>query len=148
VPRIDGKLVIAQEADWQVIGRGDVVIDPLVLRYGEVFLQGRTAAGERADAKWRAIANDVGGLVLFLDQVVLRERIPVFNYGATFDMGLNLSERVLARVNDREEILIEVDVQYGPYMEAKAAALEMVTELFAEDRASLEGLGQEIIRHL
>src|SRR6266516_4263222 len=119
---VTGKLVIERDADWEVIRPGDVVVDPLVLRYGEVFLGGRRAAGERAEAKWRAIANDVGGLVLFFDQIVLRERIPIFNYGDTFDMGLNLSERVLARVNEREEILVEVDVQYSPYRKAKSAA--------------------------
>ena len=89
--QVTGKLVIAGEADWQLIQPGDVVVDPLVVRYGEVFLGGRRAAGERADAKWRAIANDIGGLLLFFDQIVLRERIPIFNYGDTFDMGLNLS---------------------------------------------------------
>ena len=113
--QVTGKLVIAEEADWQLLQPGDVVVDPLVLRYGEIFLGGRRSAGDRADAKWRAIANDVGGLLLFFDQIVLRERIPIFNYGDTFDSGLNLSQRVLAHVNEREEILVEVDVQYGPY---------------------------------
>jgi hypothetical protein len=69
--------VIASEADWQLIHGGDVVVDPLVLRYGEVFLGGRQAPGKRADAKWRAIANDIGGLLLFFDQVMLRERVPI-----------------------------------------------------------------------
>jgi hypothetical protein len=145
---VNDKVVISKEADWQLIRQGDVVVDPLVVRYGEVFLQGRQAAGERADAKWRAIANDIGGLLLFFDQIMIRERIPIFDYGATFDAGLNLPERVLARVNDREEILVEVDVQYGPYMQAKNAALEEVKELTAEERPLPEDLAQEIIRHL
>jgi hypothetical protein len=98
-----------------------------------VFLAGRQAADKRADAKWRANANDIAGVLLFFDKVMLRERVPIFNYGDTFDMGLNLSDRVLARVNDREEILVEVDVEYGPYTEAKSAALEQVKELFDED---------------
>ncbi len=79
---------------------------------------------------------------------MLRERIPIFNYGETFDMGLNLSKRVLARVNDREEILVEVDVQYDPYTQAKNAALEQVNELLAEERPLPEDLAAEIIRHL
>jgi hypothetical protein len=37
---MNDKLVIANEADWQLIRRGDVVVDPLVLRYGEVFSRG------------------------------------------------------------------------------------------------------------
>jgi len=118
------------------------------VRYGEVFLGGRRAAGERADAKWRAIANDIGGLLLFFDQIVLRERIPIFNYGDTFDMGLNLSQRVLAQVNSREEVLVEVDVQYGPYTQAKHDAVEQVRELFDEKRQLPGDLTQEIIRHL
>jgi hypothetical protein len=145
---VGGKLMITDPADWQLIRPGDVVVDPLVLRYGEIFLGGRGGAGERAEAKWRAIANDVGGLLLFFDQVVLRERIPIFNYGDTFDMGLNLSERVLARVNEYEEILVEVDVQYLPYAQAKSVAIEQVKELFDEKRALPDDLAREIIRHL
>ena len=140
--------MIADSADWRLLHQGDVVVDPLVLRYGEIFLGGQRAAGEHALAKWRAIANDVGGLLLFFDQIMLRERIPVFNYGDTFDMGKNFSERVLARVNDREEILVEVDVEYGPYTEAKSAALEQVKELFDADRTLPDDLAREIIRHL
>jgi hypothetical protein len=145
---VSDKLMITDPADWQLIRPGDVVVDPLVLRYGEIFLGGRGGAGERAEAKWRAIANDVGGLLLFFDQVVLRERIPIFNYGDTFDMGLNLSERVLARVNEYEEILVEVDVQYLPYAQAKSVAIEQVKELFNEKRALPDDLAREIIRHL
>jgi hypothetical protein len=145
---VKDKLVIAEEKDWQLIQQGDVIIDPLVLRYGEIFLGGRMAAGERADAKWRAIANDVGGLLLFFDQIVLRERIPIFNYGDTFDMGLNLSERVLARVNEHEGILVEADVQYSPYTLAKTAAIEQVKELFDEKLELPDSLAAEVIRHL
>lgn len=146
--QVSGKLVIAGEADWQLLQPGDVVVDPLVLRYGEIFLGGWRSAGDRAEAKWRAIANDVGGLLLFFDQIVLRERIPIFNYGDTFDAGLNLSQRVLAHVNEREEILVEVDVEYGPYWLAKSAAIEQVKELFDEKRTWPDDLAREIVRHL
>src|SRR5207244_1713090 len=39
-------------------------------------------------------------------------------------------------------------VRYGPYMQAKNAALEEVKELTAEERPLPEDLAQEIIRHL
>jgi hypothetical protein len=143
------KLVIGDASDWQKIHPGDVVIDPMVLRYGEVFLAGARAAGERASTKWRAVAGDVGGLLLFFDQIMLRERIPVFNYGDTFDAGLNLAERVLAGVNQNEEILVEVDVQYEPYRLAKSAALDQVREVL-DERGPLpaDDLSRELIRHL
>lgn len=143
-----GTLVVGGESDWEKIHPGDVVIDPMVLRYGEVFLAGAQAAGDRANAKWRAIAADIGGLLLFFDQIMLRERIPVFNYGDTFDAGLNLGDRVLARINRNEEILLEVDVQFEPYWKAKDAALEQVGELFEDQRPLPEELSREIIRHL
>lgn len=143
------KLVIGDALDWQKIHPSDVVIDPMVLRYGEVFLAGARAAGERAHTKWRAIAGDVGGLVLFFDQIMLRERIPVFNYGDTFDAGLNLAGRVLAGVNRIEEILVEVDVQYEPYRLAKSAALDQVRDVL-EDRGPVpeDDLSRELIRQL
>jgi hypothetical protein len=43
--QVSGKLVIAGEADWQLLQPGDVVVDPLVLRYGEIFLGGWRSAG-------------------------------------------------------------------------------------------------------
>ena len=146
--QVKDKLVIAQEADWELIHPGDVVIDPLVLRYGEIFLGGQKAAGERADAKWRAIASDIGGLLLFFDQIVLRERIPIFNYGDTFDAGLNLSQRVLTHVNEYEEILVEVDVQPSRYWQAKDVAIEQVKELFDKKRTLPDNLAREIIHYL
>jgi hypothetical protein len=79
---------------------------------------------------------------------MLRERVPIFNYGETFDRGLNLSDRVLARVNQNEDILVEVDVQYDPYTKAKSAALEQVKELLEEKQALPDALAPEIIRHL
>jgi hypothetical protein len=143
------KIVIADAVDWVKIGIGDVIIDPMVLRYGEVFLGGAAKAGEQANKKWRAIAADVGGLLLFFDQIMLRERIPVFNYGDTFDSGKNFAERVLASVNRSEEILVEVDVQYTPYWEAKAEALDQVREVLQE-RGPLpeDDLSREVVRHL
>jgi hypothetical protein len=51
-------------------------------------------------------------------------------------------------VNEHQEILVEVDVQYGPYMRAKPAAIEQVKELFVEKRALPDDLAREIIRHL
>jgi hypothetical protein len=143
------KIVIADAADWSKLGTGDVIIDPMVLRYGEVFLAGAANAGEQAHEMWRAIAADVGGLLLFFDQIMLRERIPVFNYGDTFDSGKDFAERVLASVNRSEDILAEVDVQYTPYWRAKAEALDQVREVLQE-RGPLpeDDLSREVIRHL
>jgi hypothetical protein len=140
---------IDTQADWDKILPRDVVIDPMVVRYGEVFLGGRSRSGERAEAKWRAIAADIGGLVLFLDQIILRDRLPIFDYQDTYEAGrLNLADRVLARVNQREEILVEVKVGYDPYHQAKAAAMEQLQEVFDDRRPLPEVLSREIIRHL
>ncbi len=141
-------IAIESESDWAQLGRDAVITDPMILRYGEMFLAGRRAAGEDANRRWRAIAADIGGLMLFFDQIVLRERIPMFNYGDTFDARLNLGQRVLADVNRLEPILYEVDVRWAPYQQAKACALEEAREVLGPKlRLSPEDL-REVVRHL
>jgi hypothetical protein len=49
-------------------------------------------AGYRKEARWQAIANDLGGLVSFFDLLILHEQLPAFNYTDTFDIGLNFHD--------------------------------------------------------
>jgi hypothetical protein len=141
-------VIVEQPSHWTRLSTIDAVVDPMVLRFGERFLGGRSACRSRPEATWRALAADIGAVSLFFDQLLTRDRIPMFNYGDTFDAGLDLGGRFLAAVNQHEDLLVEVDVRYDAYREAKTAALEQVNELVQGRRQLPRELSSEVLRHL
>jgi hypothetical protein len=108
-------ITIEQATDWQQLPkRGlETVIDPMVLRCGELFLKG--ISGVDNSEVWSLLKANLLALGTFFDCLILNEKIPVFNYGDTFDAGLNFDQRVLTRINQYEEILYDVNVSYAPY---------------------------------
>jgi hypothetical protein len=107
------------------------VPDPMVLRAGEIFLNGRTKSGRLGQSDqdvWYALDENIGGLLDFFDIVVTRDTIPLIHYGDTFDAaggGPVLSDLL-------EERLCQVEVAYEPYQQVKAGALRSLATLPAE----------------
>jgi hypothetical protein len=120
--------------DWEKLtaNRLTVVLDPMVVRCGELFLRGASGT-QNADSTWGLLSANLHAVGMFFDRIVLNETIPVFNYGDTFDAGLNLDQRVLREVNQHGPILIDVDVGYEAYHQVKSAALEEVKKLYLGD---------------
>lgn len=142
-------LHVGKPDDWQALaGRGlDVVVDPMVVRCGEFFLAG--AAGARDPAKaWDLLKRNVHALGLFFDALILEDYIPVFNYGDTFDAQLNFDQRVLAIVNNFEHVLYDVNVDYGPYMEIKSAALGELRKLYAGSKKISGQTARDIVSEM
>lgn len=113
------------------------VPDPMILRTGEVFLNGASGSGalERSDFDvWRALLENLGGLLDFFDMVVTRDTIPLINYGDTFDRM-----RVVAPL---DQILPNrtrnVEVDYTVYNTIKKGALLRLAEL---DPVALRNFG-------
>jgi hypothetical protein len=82
---------ITAPSDWSALrdAGADVVVDPIVLRTAHLFLLGRKRAPRDPEQVWKAIETNIGALAAFVDEIVLRERrIPVFNYGSSFDLGM------------------------------------------------------------
>jgi hypothetical protein len=72
---------------WKPLEKVGFIPDPMILRAGEVFLNG--PAGARALDRneievQNALEANVGGLVEFFDMIVTRKTIPLINYGYTF----------------------------------------------------------------
>lgn len=124
------KVTVEKPDDWLAIAKlGGPVVDPMILRCGELFLRG--AAGVRdAHAAWDLMTKNIHALGTFFDRLILDERIPVFNYADTFDVDQNFNQRTLSQVNGNEEILIDVDVRYEAYQEVKSAALSELKKLY------------------
>jgi hypothetical protein len=82
------------------------VPDPMILRTGEIFLNGAKGVGrlERRDFDvWRAVKENVGGLLDFFDMVVSRDTIPLINYNDTFDQ-----RTILAPLDERQRFFSPV----------------------------------------
>jgi hypothetical protein len=132
--------------DWQRLVERNLttVLDPMVYRAGEIFLRGRSGSAlgnaptvplEESRA-WDFLDKNLLALGFFLDALILNERLPIFNYGDTFDMRLNFDQRSFAAFNDAAQPVIEpVDVAWGAYMPIKHKVL-------AKLRADLQGEGR------
>ena len=100
-----------------------IIVDPVVLRIGQLFLEGATRDPTEDERRWRAIESDIGALIAFFDLVVTRRQFPAFNYGDTFDRDLHgdpLGDLVNA---DGDKVIVHVDIEHHMYRLAKAAAL-------------------------
>jgi len=124
------KVIIQGPEDWPQISRiGGPVIDPMIFRCGDLFLKGAPGV-EDSNAAWDLLTRNLHALGVFFDRLILDEKIPVFNYADTFDIGQNFNERALTRINAHEEILVDVDVQYQAYWGVKDAALTELKKLY------------------
>ena len=98
------------------------VPDPMILRTGEVFLNGASGSKGliRDDSRlWNALRENIGGLVDFFDLLVTRGAIPLINYEDSFDMM-----RIVAPLKDIiPDRMHPVTVGYTVYNTVKKGAL-------------------------
>lgn len=124
------------------------IVDPMVFRCGEIFLKGAGQA-TNPDESWKLLEANLHAVGMFFDRLILDEKLPVFNYGDTFDAILNFDERVLTRINDYDEqILFDVDVEYDAYHTVKTAALAELAKVVEGPHKIQPQLGNEIVGEL
>jgi hypothetical protein len=142
-------LRVTSSDQWQELSRSGlgVVVDPMVVRCGEIFLKGQAGNAE-PDAAWSFLDKNVGALSLFFDMLVLEKSIPIFNYGDTFDAKLNFNERVLSQINDIEPVLYDVDVEHKPYHEVKDAAFSELRKLYSGPQKIPSDLAKSIVSEM
>lgn len=143
------KLGIDRRADWAQLSRQRLttVLDPMVLRCGELFLEGRSGAAD-PDGAWELLDRNLGALGLFFDRLILDERLPVFNYGDSFDAQRNFDQRALARINESEPVLVEVEVGEAVYQPIKDAALREVGRLLTGGPRIDPQLGRDVLQEM
>lgn len=142
-------LTVKTLEDWSALSTTglDTVVDPMVVRCGEFFLKG--AAGvQDASAVWEFMSRNVDSLGMFFDAIILHDRIPVFNYADTWDMGLDFEARTLNAVNRDEAILEDVKVEYGPYMQVKNEVLAKLGELYSGPPRISADMARDIVDEL
>jgi hypothetical protein len=79
---------------------------------------------DKVDA-WDFLQANLLTIGFFFDAVVLNDRLPLFNYAASYDASLNFDQRAFAALNDmaEEAIIAPVEVGYAAYVDIKARAL-------------------------
>ena len=140
---------ITSEQDWPALSAAglDTVVDPMILRCGEFFLQGASGVANAGPA-WHLLDKNVHAVGMFFDAVILHDRIPVFNYGDTYDMGLNFEERTLGAVNRDEHVLVDVDVHRGPYTQAKQEVLSQLEDLYTGPERIAPAVAKDCLEEL
>lgn len=140
---------INDNTDWKKLtDQGlETVVDPLVFRCGELFLKGANAAAN-PNAVWELLNVNLYGIGMFFDALVINEKLPVFNYGDTFDSQLNFDQRALTEINDSEEVLYDVNVGWDAYHEVKNAALDELEKIFNGELPVPPNMRDQIFREL
>ena len=118
---------------WQTYAdRVGFVPDPMILRAGQIFLNGRSGSLQLQrdeNEVWHALEQNLAGLVQFFDMVVTRETIPLIDYGETFNPAT--SGRPLEDfLPDR---MLQVHVGYDVYHTVKQGALLGLAMLDPDD---------------
>ncbi len=142
-------IAIKDTSDWKMLREQglETVVDPMVVRCGELFLNGISNISE-PNSTWELLSSNLHSVGSFFDALILNEKLPVFNYGDTFDMTLNFDQRVLARINDQDEVLHDIDVEYGPYQEVKKAALSELMEAYDGPHKIPQNMTNEVLSEL
>jgi hypothetical protein len=130
---------IKNHTDWQEKfpgGQPEVIVDPMIFRSADVYLRGRKGVeqslpGKKPDDVWKALSANVGSLVTFFDALILSERLPIIDYGFTYDSQIGFDQYDLYRVCNNAanaKLLVSVHVMMAAYKQAKAAAVEEMRE--------------------
>lgn len=143
---------IEREEHWQALANQGLrtVIDPMVYRCGELFLKSATGVTDPVET-WKLLDANILTIGMFFDALILEEKLPVFNYGDTFDSALNFDSTTLARINemDRDDpVLFDVDVKYDPYAKVRSAAMVELRKLYQGPRRIETDLAQDIYDEL
>ncbi|MEM7284691.1 MAG: hypothetical protein AAF438_24135 [Pseudomonadota bacterium] len=138
-------IVIAEHsvAGWAELRRRfGFIPDPMIIRAAEVYLNGSSGAKALGRTDFNVMAaldENTGGVSDFFDLLVTRERIPLINYGDTFDRDMadfNAIETLLG------DLCQKVEIGYQPYQEIKAGALINLAKM---DFARLQNMAGVIL---
>ena len=146
-------LTISETQHWDQLLENELnmIVDPAIYRIGQVFLEGAPRVDADAkEARWRAVAKDVAGLVTFFDLIVLHDKLPAFNYADTFgrDLNLNFHDQLGELVNQHDRVLFNVNVEFRAYEEAKQAALEKLAKRVRNGRLTSDATTRAILTAL
>jgi len=120
------------ELAWsQYAARFDFVPDPMILRAGEMCLNGLSGAtklNQDDSAVWWSLQQNLMGISDFFDILVTRERIPLINYRDTFNQP-DFLQNSLSIENILKDRVATVEIGGAAYAAIKKGALPRLAEL-------------------
>lgn len=131
-------VIVNEYAEWDELVRQDLglIVDPLIYRMGQFFLEGQKAARAESEVRWNAISQDLTSLVTFLDMIVLHDRLPAINYSDAFGGTgsiASLQDALNAYSKDpKDKVLWHVDVEHQVYRDVKARAITQLKQELAK----------------
>lgn len=132
-------------AGWQECSdRFGFVPDPMILRAGEIFLNGLQGAAALQRSEWdvwRALEDNLGGIVEFFDMVLTRDRIPLINYRDTYD-EMTTPTPIDHLLHNR---VCYVKIEYNVYNAIKKGALSSLADI---ELASMSRLCRPVITEI
>lgn len=142
-------ITISNHEDWsKLTGQGlKTVVDPMVFRSGELFLKGSKGV-DHPEETFELLNKNIQAIGMFCDSMVLNEKLPVFNYGDTFEGMLNFDQRTLTQINDKEEVLYDVDVEYSVYRDVKSSAIDELQKLFEGEKKIKSSVAHDVLSEL
>src|SRR5262249_31302422 len=130
---------IQSEGDWARLREKKIhtIVDPMIVRSADLLLQGRSGLHEKdPNEVWTALSQNVDSIEAFFDAFILSERLPLVDYGITFDSNIGSEpQSVYRRINEAaaDGVLMNVHV-FGA---ASEAARQVVGETLLS-RAAIE----------
>jgi hypothetical protein len=113
-------ITVSRAADWQKLRERKLmtVVDPMIFRTADVFLQGASSCGREPQPVWEALSSNISSLVAFFEAIMMRDQLPIFSYSHTFRESRLLDD--LANY----DLLVPVVVADEVYETSKRSALE------------------------
>jgi hypothetical protein len=114
---------------WRLYGDAfGFVPDPMILRAGEIFLNGSSGGAKlqrNPFGLWEALDQNILALVEFFDMVATRDRIPLINYWDSYDRA-DLSRSIEALLPSK---VSNVEIEANVYKTIKEGALIALADL-------------------
>lgn len=140
---------INTENDWQKLRDSGfrTVIDPLVIRAGELFLRDLQDF-ENKDEAYKFLEKNIYSLSTFIDTLVLSDGIPVFNYDASYPKGFLFGKEIVNELNQERTLIEEIDVQNEAYMAIRDSAILELENIYERGSAVSRELVDDILAEL
>jgi hypothetical protein len=159
MPLFPPDLTIEHDADWRRFSENglEMIVDPMVYRSADVFFAGMrgAAAGasvghgtSTAEKTWRALSHNIDSLISFFDVLILAPRLPIIDYGYTFES--HYSDFDIRGLYDRcneaaaDPPLVSVHVMGDAHANARKAALASVAARTGADPALKASIVEEL----
>lgn len=147
-------LVIEKVQDWDRFTNPeksvalDLIVDPMIYRTADVFMRGKSGVSQsfgNSDAVWQAINRNIDSLVIFFDNLILSENLPIIDYGSTFDKHVGFDEHpIIQKCNQTGKTLFQVHVCGAATQEARFAVFETMKSKTVIPEAQVADLQQEM----